>query len=314
MSFRSIFVLSLIAISVAHASEQVEPSIRQRLISSFDLRYHFRPSELEDSSFKLEPARTAGSYRAYGYMKIGWTQPRNLGEAVDASVNSRVCMLSASACRAGFHHTIYFDIHTLPSASDTLNWYGNVSVDQTLEQAGAQRVKDAEADRVRSVEQAAQAKVDAELERAKRYRTTRERLFADAVTLWWKKEARGQVDTTEAGKQAFVDQLLKETTAKLRGMGLLGPRVIKGQPKILNPIMPRYPPSALRQRLSGTVQLFVDVNPSGEPSTVYVAESSGSTILDHAAEDAAHRWRFEPAREGTTPVSSFGYYQADFTL
>lgn len=314
MSARSIIFLSLIAVSAAHASGEAESSARQRLISSFGERYHFRPADLEGSSFKLERAAAAGSYHAYGYIRVGWTQARNLGEAVDASVNSRICALSPTDCKAGFHHTIYFDIHTLPGPPDTLNWYGDVSVDETLEQAKTQQARDVQAERVRSAQRAAQAKVDAELERAKRYRTTQEKLIADAVTLWQQKEAQGEVDTTEAGKQAFVDQLLKETSAKLRGMGLLGPREIKGQPKALNPIMPRYPPAAIRHHLSGTVGLFVGVGPSGEVSTVYVANSSGSALLDHAAEAAAHRWRFEPAREGSVPVPSFGYYQANFTL
>jgi protein TonB len=65
---------------------------------------------------------------------------------------------------------------------------------------------------------------------------------------------------------------------------------------------PVYPPAARRLREQGRVLLLVDVAPDGVPRQVNLATSSGSPRLDEAALDAVRRWRFVPARKGTTAV------------
>ncbi len=68
---------------------------------------------------------------------------------------------------------------------------------------------------------------------------------------------------------------------------------------------PRYPVIALRMGIQGETLLRVLVNAEGEPEKVELAHSSGSSVLDEAAEKAVEHWRFIPARRGDTPVSSW---------
>lgn len=65
---------------------------------------------------------------------------------------------------------------------------------------------------------------------------------------------------------------------------------------------PIYPPAARRLREQGRVLLLVEVAPDGLPRQVNLASSSGSPRLDEAALDAVRRWRFVPARKGSTAV------------
>lgn len=62
----------------------------------------------------------------------------------------------------------------------------------------------------------------------------------------------------------------------------------------MNP--PKYPPSALRERIEGQVGLIVDVDANGNVSNVIVETSSRNRDLDRAAMDAARNWRFNPGR------------------
>ena len=65
---------------------------------------------------------------------------------------------------------------------------------------------------------------------------------------------------------------------------------------------PSYPLLARRRGLQGKVVLRAEVLPSGETGRVSVIASSGSEILDHAAEAAVQHWHFVPARAGDQPV------------
>lgn len=68
---------------------------------------------------------------------------------------------------------------------------------------------------------------------------------------------------------------------------------------------PRYPPRALRRGESGTVMVQAAIGPDGVPTSVSVAQTSGSRLLDRAAVDAVERWRFEPAMlDGRPTVGS----------
>jgi len=58
---------------------------------------------------------------------------------------------------------------------------------------------------------------------------------------------------------------------------------------------PRYPSRALRRGDSGTVLVRAAIGPDGVPTSVEVADGSGSRLLDRAAVDAVRRWRFHPA-------------------
>lgn len=65
---------------------------------------------------------------------------------------------------------------------------------------------------------------------------------------------------------------------------------------------PHYPPSALRNRESGTVLLRVQVGVDGVPTQIDVLRSSRSRALDRAAVEAVRDWRFRPAQRAGQPV------------
>lgn len=67
---------------------------------------------------------------------------------------------------------------------------------------------------------------------------------------------------------------------------------------------PAYPFGARRRGEQGRVVLRVMVMPSGDASTVDVAESSGHGRLDKAALETVRHWRFVPARRGGVPVAA----------
>ena len=100
------------------------------------------------------------------------------------------------------------------------------------------------------------------------------------------------------------------------------PRVAKLEPRTLpsfsaaylrNPA-PRYPLAARRAGEQGTVTLKVLVGMDGMPQRVEVEKTSGSPRLDSAALDAVRRWRFAPARRGSTPIESWVLVPVVFRL
>ena len=65
---------------------------------------------------------------------------------------------------------------------------------------------------------------------------------------------------------------------------------------------PEYPATALRRGRSGTVVLSVQVDATGRPARVRIAQRSGTRELDRAALEAVQRWRFRPAMSNGQPV------------
>ncbi|MGY0504531.1 energy transducer TonB [Luteimonas sp. e5] len=65
---------------------------------------------------------------------------------------------------------------------------------------------------------------------------------------------------------------------------------------------PKYPRSALRAGIGGSVQLQIDVGPDGVPTSVSIVQGSGNRELDRAAIEAARRWRFRPAMANGQPT------------
>jgi periplasmic protein TonB len=68
---------------------------------------------------------------------------------------------------------------------------------------------------------------------------------------------------------------------------------------------PLYPPLSKRRGEQGTVLLRVFVNAEGAAEQVQIRKSSGHELLDQAAHDTVHRWRFVPARQGDQPVAAW---------
>jgi len=67
---------------------------------------------------------------------------------------------------------------------------------------------------------------------------------------------------------------------------------------------PAYPALSRRMGEQGRVLLRVVVRPDGTPDSVVLRQSSGSQRLDEAAFEAVRKWRFVPARQGSTPVTA----------
>ena len=77
---------------------------------------------------------------------------------------------------------------------------------------------------------------------------------------------------------------------------------------------PVYPSMARRMGEQGRVLLRVVVRPDGMPDTVVLRQSSGSQRLDEAALEAVRKWRFVPARQGSTPVTAAVIVPIAFSL
>ncbi len=77
---------------------------------------------------------------------------------------------------------------------------------------------------------------------------------------------------------------------------------------------PVYPPLARRLGEQGKVLLRVSVGAHGLPESIDVKTSSNSRRLDEAALEAVRRWRFVPARQGDTPISSWVTVPVVFSL
>lgn len=77
---------------------------------------------------------------------------------------------------------------------------------------------------------------------------------------------------------------------------------------------PTYPRAARRQHHEGTVRLRVSVDAAGGVDDVEVIASSGSKLLDDAAQEAVRHWRFEPGRRGETSVACRVHMPIHFRL
>ena len=83
---------------------------------------------------------------------------------------------------------------------------------------------------------------------------------------------------------------------------------------VLSSPPPRYPPTAFRNGITGTVKVGLDIDDTGRVTAVDVRHSSGNKDLDAAALEAARRWRFNPAIENGVAVASRIEMPIDFAL
>jgi protein TonB len=78
---------------------------------------------------------------------------------------------------------------------------------------------------------------------------------------------------------------------------------------------PTYPHDALREGITGTVELELLVGVDGSVLQVRIMHSSGNHQLDNAArEQVLRNWRFQPALRGGVPVQALGRVPIVFTL
>src|SRR5262245_48017158 len=79
-------------------------------------------------------------------------------------------------------------------------------------------------------------------------------------------------------------------------------------------VKPRYPDSARRRGVEGTVIIKAYVTDQGRVEQVQIEQSAGHADLDEAAVDAVGRWRFEPARRGRQAIAMWVSIPVRFML
>lgn len=82
------------------------------------------------------------------------------------------------------------------------------------------------------------------------------------------------------------------------------PRPTRVQASVVKRIPPVYPGTARREGIEGRVVVHAAVATNGSVSSVRLASSSGSSLLDTAAMSAVKRWSFSPETLGGRPVPS----------
>lgn len=93
-----------------------------------------------------------------------------------------------------------------------------------------------------------------------------------------------------------TSRVLIDQTGKIRG--------IVTPVKPLKTERPPYPRRARESGWQGRVILQLSITPHGRVMTAAIHESSGYTLLDNSAIQAAKNWTFEPAKNGGFPVPS----------
>jgi bla regulator protein BlaR1 len=73
-------------------------------------------------------------------------------------------------------------------------------------------------------------------------------------------------------------------------------------PKVIKRVNPIYPPTAMKQNLSGMVRLSFSVLEDGTTADVNVTKSTSDGIFDHSAVVAVQNWRYKPSNKHSTEV------------
>ena len=82
------------------------------------------------------------------------------------------------------------------------------------------------------------------------------------------------------------------------------PSPLPSAPPVQRTPPPKYPATALKQKVEGVVVLAVDINTQGLPVDIKVERSEPAGVFDQTAVDAAWQWTFSPAVEAGKPVAS----------
>jgi len=113
-----------------------------------------------------------------------------------------------------------------------------------------------------------------------------------------------------------VTGLLDDATRNALGLPPepAGARPSAETPRFVHQPRPEYPETARHNGWEGTVTLRLELRADGTVGEVQVARSSGHTVLDTAAQEAAHTWKHEPALENGTPVTRWAELHLTFKL
>lgn len=93
-----------------------------------------------------------------------------------------------------------------------------------------------------------------------------------------------------------------------------GGAISEAKPDYLRNPPPIYPEEARHRKQQGVVTLEVTVDVEGRPDDISIATSSGYQILDQAAVNAVHKWRFRPAMMGSIKIKSRVLIPVHFNL
>lgn len=105
--------------------------------------------------------------------------------------------------------------------------------------------------------------------------------------------------------------LIINILALLLGMAMLAPATFaqEGGRKAKSQVKPAYPELAHQMHIIGTVKVEVVITPAGAVKSTKVL--GGHPLLAAAAEDAAKKWKFEPAPTETTMTLVFDFKPND---
>jgi periplasmic protein TonB len=81
---------------------------------------------------------------------------------------------------------------------------------------------------------------------------------------------------------------------------------------LVNRVQPKYPPSALRLRVEGAVQLLATISKTGDISVVKIL--TGDPQLSHAAVEAVKQWKYKPYLLNGSPVEIQTQITVNFKL
>jgi TonB family protein len=84
-------------------------------------------------------------------------------------------------------------------------------------------------------------------------------------------------------------------------------------PSLLFKVEPEYSEEARKAKYQGTVQLYVEVDPSGRAQNIRVVHSLGLG-LDEKAIEAVRRWKFKPGYKDGRPVTVAATIDVNFRL
>lgn len=94
----------------------------------------------------------------------------------------------------------------------------------------------------------------------------------------------------------------------------VGPAPVLEPPVVLKAAWLRYPESARKRRLEGSVEVRILVAETGGVKDVQLVTGAGDTALDNAALGAARATLFRPAHLGTEPVAVWYNYRFVFSV
>ena len=84
-------------------------------------------------------------------------------------------------------------------------------------------------------------------------------------------------------------------------------------PTLAHKVNPSYTKEARRQKIQGTVLLYIQVDPAGKATKIRVLHSLGSG-LDEKAIEAVRKWKFHPGMKAGKPVTVEAQVEVNFRL